>query len=167
MSSCFWVRVDSASRMRDSTLPMVVSAATAVTFTSICPVMFVEPAYTSVPACASIGTASPVSDAWLMSLCPETMTPSAGRFSPGLTRMIIPIATPFSATICSLPSSISLAWPGVKSTRSRIARCAPHAVRLRMRFAIQRKSARNPAARYMPAARAATTASEARESLEG
>ena len=119
------------------------------------------------PVSTSIGTASPVSDAWLISELPETMVPSTGKFSPGRIRTIMPIAISLSATICSFEPSINRALPGVRSTRSLIARCAPQAVRLKMRFAIQRKSAKKPAAKYMSAERAATTASEARESLAG
>ncbi|NDC37770.1 MAG: class I SAM-dependent methyltransferase, partial [Proteobacteria bacterium] len=72
----------SASRISFSTLPIVVSPATAVTWMSTCPVRLVVPAYTSSPGCASIGTASPVSEAWLMLDVPAMMRPSTGRFSP-------------------------------------------------------------------------------------
>ncbi len=147
MSSCRWVLADSASRMSCSTLPIVVSPATAVTSMSIWPVRFVVPAYTSRPTWASTGTASPVSEAWLMSLEPAAMRPSTGRFSPGRTRTVWPTRIDDSGTSRSSPSATSRAVSGVKSMRSRIARWAPQAVRLRIRFAVHRNRARNPAAR--------------------
>ncbi len=83
MRSCLGERVFSASRMRFVTLPMVDCAPTPVTRMSMVPVRFVVPAYTSAPGWASAGTASPVSDAWLMLVSPLATMPSTGRFSPG------------------------------------------------------------------------------------
>ena len=101
-----------------------------------------------------------------MLLEPVTMRPSAGRFSPGRTRTIWPGPSRESSTSCSSPSSSRRAMSGVRSMRSRIARWAPHAVRLRIRLAVHRKNARKPAARKLPVATAAATARHARESLE-
>ena len=56
---------------------------------------------------------------------------------------------------------------GVNSTRSRMARCAPHAVRLKISSLSHKKNAKKPAAKYKLFASAANTAKLASESPLG
>lgn len=66
------------------------------------------PPMTLPPVFLPIGVDSPVNIASLTELSPSTMTPSAGIFSPGLTKTLSSTASSLSGTSFTLPSDITL-----------------------------------------------------------
>ena len=64
----------------------------------ISPVILMLPLCTSLPVSASTGRLSPVSAVVLSVVCPSTITPSIGIFSPGFTMMLLPVSTSSGST---------------------------------------------------------------------
>ena len=64
------------------------------------PSSLMQPLMTSSPALTRRGRLSPVNATVLRLDWPSTTTPSSGTFSPGLTRMVEPMATESGLTRC-------------------------------------------------------------------
>jgi len=153
------VLLPSAASIISLTLPRVVSSPTFVTLTSRRPVRFWVPAKTSSPGPLSIGNDSPVIDAWFTDVSPLMISPSMGKFSPGLTAMTSFMASSNTSVSISAPLTIFRVVCGVSFISSSIERCAPLAVLDSIIIVIRRKNAIIPAVRKSDPVKAARIAS--------
>lgn len=102
------------------------SAARAVTSTSIAPPPLMAPANTALPGPASTGTDSPVIADRSRLVRPVWMVPSVAARSPGRITMTSPITRSPGATVISLPFRTTEAFGGTSDNRER----SPRRVRL-------------------------------------
>ena len=84
---------------------------------------FTDPPMTAVPFPFSTGLLSPVSIASLTLVCPSTITPSVGIFSPGFTRTRSPRISLVTGTSWVEPSSFTR-WASAGIRRTRLSRAA-------------------------------------------
>ena len=94
---------------RSSILATVDSPKGLVTRTRISPLVLTQPEDISSPTPTSRGSASPVSATVFSALCPSTITPSSGTFSPALITISSPTCTSSGSTWISSPSRSMLA----------------------------------------------------------
>ena len=81
----------------------------------------IVPPISSEPFCLPTGRDSPVISASSTDELPSSTTPSAGTFSPGRTSTRSPLSTASAGTVISLPSRITVAVAGCRSSNRRTA----------------------------------------------